>query len=658
MRPGSSVLFLIDTPSCLSSPEILSFTLEELAFQARASKDSEGGFFGVAFGKQDLLVDGVDTRVVGLVESVSEVMETVYGGMTEGSRWGIYLNEEGGGISAMTGAGVSDGWLVREFLKGVKMVLKTQAAGSKPLATPPQNDPLDESKLRALIMVQNENDPHKNLAPADFFEKMESGMLEKWDHRAHLRAGYYVLLQNLWAGNGLWKASEDFLGRLGVMLASDSKLAEIEGREKRFRSTVHRTMTTFYLHMIHISLLDFTAQDPNLPKYTDFPKFLLSYPHLMNSQLWSAYYTKDTLFSSAAKSAWLLPDLKPLPTYIKSTVVTSEIKGNRATSSGISDTERLQRFAFTVLKRVKATNQRRGKVIKDSLSALQTYIIHQRSKGINLEAYSETKAYFWVQILHSSIDSLGGDRGIDITAFSFPSFRLLFPDLLRNRDKGREVWRSYYTGESWESIEARMGLVLPTLKPLPNVIVPPLEKEREIALKRELEVRTANREDILSDVEMMLYESWVICEIREASERGPPGTHAGFLWRVFSAIWDAKREKSNVGDASNRILTTDFTDEFGRKLGFTKKAFWVRVVLKRFLESEATATGAGDVQEGNLEGLCLADFQRFLAKNKDLALKDMWKGYYSEETWHSEDAATKFVPPDLEDLDVMREKLM
>lgn len=411
------------------------------------------------------------------------------------------------------------------------------------------------------------------------------------------------------------------------------------------------TMTTFYLHMIHISLLDFTAQNPsNLPKSTDFPKFLLSNPHLMSSQLWSAYYTKDTLFSPTAKSAWVLPDLKPLPTYINSVNSDGELKKNSSATPGhLTETERLQRFAFTILKHVKSTNQRRGKVIKDSLSALQKHIMHQRSKGINLEPYSETKAYFWIQILHASIDSLGGAKVIDIITLSFPSFVLLFPELLHRRDKGKEVWRPYYTEKSWESIEARMALVLPTLKPLPNVIVPPTAKEREAAVRKELEVRIVGRGSGLSDVEMMLHEFWVVGEVREADDVGrPPHTHGGLLWRIFSALWYAKQEKRGMGDALNEVLVADVRGkEPERRFGFTEKAFWARVVLKRFLEFELVKPG--DVGGGDPRGAILMNFQSFLAKNKELVLKDMWQGYYSAETWHSEDAAVRFVPPDLKE---------
>lgn len=411
------------------------------------------------------------------------------------------------------------------------------------------------------------------------------------------------------------------------------------------------TMTTFYLHMIHISLLDFTTQNPsNLPKPTDFPKFLLSNPRLMSSQLWSTYYTKDTLFSPTAKSAWVLPDLKPLPTYISSAISDSELKKNiSATPSHLTETERLQRFAFTVLKHVKATNQRRGKVIKDSLSALQKHIMQQRSNSISLEPYSETKAYFWIQILHASIDSLGGAKVIDITTLSFPSFVLLFPELLRRYDKGKELWRSYYTEKSWESVEARMGLVLPTLRPLPNVIVPPTAKEREAAVRKELDVRIVGRRNGLSDVEMMLYEFWVVSEVREADDVGrPPHTHGGLLWRIFSALWYAKQEKRGMGDALNEILVADVRGkEPERRLGFTEKAFWARVVLKRFLEFELVKPG--DVGGRDPRGAVLMNFQSFLAKNKELVLEDMWQGYYSAETWHSEDAVVRFVPPDLKE---------
>lgn len=263
MLPGHSVLFLVDTPSCISDKERLDYTLEELVYQSKEAYNNEMLFFGIALVKCDLLPDEAGTcdRVANLVSRLKEAMQGVF---PRGFKiqYDIYTNEEGGGISAVTGNGFDDSWLIKELLNGIKCASKGGTGGAEvsknesssrtetgskiPITSPPQQDStkpkpkLDMDELRTLIEKQNTEDPYVDLTPVDFFKKMELGDLEKWDHRAHLRAGFYVLVEHLKAGQGLWDAAEDFLSKLENMLSNDSKKAEAEKREKRFRNTVHR----------------------------------------------------------------------------------------------------------------------------------------------------------------------------------------------------------------------------------------------------------------------------------------------------------------------------------------------------------------------------------------------------------------------------------
>jgi hypothetical protein len=48
----------------------------------------------------------------------------------------------------------------------------------------------------------------------------------------------------------------------------------------------------------------------------------------------------------------------------------------------------------------------------------------------------------------------------------------------------------------------------------------------------------------------------------------------------------------------------------------------------------------------------------FLDKNRELANSELWREFYSEETWWSADARENFVLPDLKELDkcVMRKR--
>lgn len=421
-------------------------------------------------------------------------------------------------------------------------------------------------------------------------------------------------------------------------------------------------MTVFYLHSIHTATLAFVDHHSSshmVPKYNQFDEFLLLNPHLMDSSLWSAYYSRAVIFSPVAKSSWRLPDLKPLPDHISFPHATTlqGIEGIKKAKDSQPGEENLRRFAFATLQRVRFTGERRGKIIKEALEALQRHIMGLRAKGVDVEPYSETKPYFWIQILHAAVASLGtgvGASGIDITKLSFESFVLLFPDLMRQRDKGKEFWRLYYTEKSWESMEARMGVVLPSLKPLPNIIVPPTETEKDAAVTREMEIRSLAQngtERNISETEMMLHEFWVISEIQEAS--GVVPSHGKVLWQIFLKLWKAKAENLiSVGVASNELVGEDLKSRGGILLGVTEKVFWVRVVLKQFLNCEVTLPATGGVKghrEDHAE-ISFSDFRRFLGQNRELSLEDFWKCYYSEETWNSGDAKERFVPPDLKEM--------
>lgn len=266
MMPGHSILFLVDTAWCISSQEGLDYTLEELVYHCKEASSNGVLFIGIALAKQDLLSvsateAGKRSQVLDLVKKLRGSVESIFPRGFK-NQFDIYTNEERGGISAVAGNGFEDSWLAKELLNGIRCALGGKRSDAKeqkedsdnraetglkvPITSPPRQDGtkpnpgLSADQLRALIEKQNGEDPDTDLEPVEFFRQMESGALERWDHRAHLRAGFYVLVEHLRAGHGLWDAAEDFLGKLENMLANDSKKAEEEKREKRFRNTVHR----------------------------------------------------------------------------------------------------------------------------------------------------------------------------------------------------------------------------------------------------------------------------------------------------------------------------------------------------------------------------------------------------------------------------------
>ena len=66
------------------------------------------------------------------------------------------------------------------------------------------------------------------------------------------------------------------------------------------------------------------AADENAPQASfpddvspsDFSRFLLLNPQVVDGNLWADYYSKDVMMSPTAKEGMVLPDKKPLPSIV------------------------------------------------------------------------------------------------------------------------------------------------------------------------------------------------------------------------------------------------------------------------------------------------------------------------------------------------------
>jgi hypothetical protein len=56
--------------------------------------------------------------------------------------------------------------------------------------------------------------------------------------------------------------------------------------------------------------------DKPTPSPDDFIRFLLLNPYVVDGNIWSDYYSKQTMMSLEAKAAMVLPDKKPLPNVV------------------------------------------------------------------------------------------------------------------------------------------------------------------------------------------------------------------------------------------------------------------------------------------------------------------------------------------------------
>jgi ubiquitin carboxyl-terminal hydrolase L3 len=217
-------------------------------------------------------------------------------------------------------------------------------------------------------------------------------------------------------------------------------------------------MTLFWLSMLQIATLKW-QQDTNRTsaKHDDFNNILLKTPSLMDTNLWRRHYSKGLLFSPKARESWQWPDLDPLPASLL------ESAGTHQTPSlpeAGNDPDRLIRFALILVQTSMRSSVNRGAIIKHALSALERSTIQLRAQKCPVPPYSETQAYFWIQLVHAYLASVDTQTAQNMSPIDFKD---------RFAIAGAE-WSKYYSKKVWDGIEARRVFVTPDLKPLPNVI--------------------------------------------------------------------------------------------------------------------------------------------------------------------------------------------
>jgi hypothetical protein len=68
----------------------------------------------------------------------------------------------------------------------------------------------------------------------------------------------------------------------------------------------HETLTQFWARIV-----DHHAE--RRPELTDFEQFIAAYPQLLDKELPARHWRRETLYSEAARAAWVEPDVLALP---------------------------------------------------------------------------------------------------------------------------------------------------------------------------------------------------------------------------------------------------------------------------------------------------------------------------------------------------------
>jgi hypothetical protein len=122
-----------------------------------------------------------------------------------------------------------------------------------------------------------------------FLGRFEAASLESFGHRDHLRVAF------AYARRG---GVEHAVARAREGLR---RFTAAHGQPGRY----HETLTTAWARVV--------GHDAMGASEDDFEAFLAAYPRLLERDLLSAHYSRERLFSEAARAAFVEPDLLALP---------------------------------------------------------------------------------------------------------------------------------------------------------------------------------------------------------------------------------------------------------------------------------------------------------------------------------------------------------
>lgn len=336
------------------------------------------------------------------------------------------------------------------------------AATSKETAAQAEARRLEETMMEWL---QREDQPDDV-----FLTQLSDYTLDSWDHRTHLRIAWLLLRQH---------------GRRdGLTKIFDSIRAFIENSPRTHRSrgtTFHETMTYFWVHMVHYAIEATSNPDDT------FKTFLLMNPQLVNGGLFLHFYSKKLMLQTAdARTAVVLPDLKPLPSLLSAVDAAAGATAVEANlpprSAPLSDEDFLAQWEAQTLKgwghevKLRAIwlclreGGRRDGMARafKGLKAIEgdAHSVTESCVQPHLPVFPEPRSiisprsrYFWVQM----VDYATAKARQSVASFG-EFIQLPTSQSLRNAlliDK-------YYTQQMLQ--EGKAEFVLPDRKPLPSVV--------------------------------------------------------------------------------------------------------------------------------------------------------------------------------------------
>lgn len=239
-------------------------------------------------------------------------------------------------------------------------------------------------------------------------------------------------------------------------------------RTKRSRGTTfHTSMTYFWTHMVHFAI------ESNKTAGNDFKTFLLLNPQLSNGGLFLHYYTKKLMLETPEpRNTVVLPDKHQLPSIIGGTdqlPANTTALNNKASMEEATDKDFLDQVLDGSLD--KWSHECYLRFIWTTLASLG------RKKGLNVvfeemkkreaESFHYTITYFWVQMISLVLAMKTSEETTFKTLVDNPQYT---QHMLQKLLSSKTYFLEYYKKDTIFSEVAQEGMVLPDIKPLPNVI--------------------------------------------------------------------------------------------------------------------------------------------------------------------------------------------
>ncbi|KAK0737196.1 hypothetical protein B0T21DRAFT_450362 [Apiosordaria backusii] len=306
--------------------------------------------------------------------------------------------------------------------------------------------------------------------PLEFWNAFLHGDITPWRQRDYIRAAYMTLNLPESKDRGLLDIASDFAEN---MYSFRQRKSQVQHQPE---SRNFRTKTVFWLYQINLAI-ETAKKSAAGHSPPPFPLVLSVRPELLDPKLLDQYYSTYLQSLDYSQRYYVLPNLKPLEPL--NTTPKSFFGFGSKTAPEPFEHERYLNMAFAIVQRYlrEGETRRRSWFIERGFDALRQEFTRMRAPvevayktftskpDSGLQPFSETKAYFYVQLVHIALSKFTtGGHHVTIQKMTYRTFKQLFsiePD----------VWKKHYSAKLWASPKALGSFQPPDLKPLPDTIV-------------------------------------------------------------------------------------------------------------------------------------------------------------------------------------------